>query len=55
MILGKLRVAAKTILVGIEIHNGAKLRAAIGERKIANEKPRTVATKAILIVSSIPI
>ena len=26
MILGKLRVAAKTILVGIEIHNGAKLR-----------------------------
>ena len=54
MMLGKLRVAANRILVGTEIHNGAKFRAASGERMMAIEKPKTVATKAILMVSSIP-
>ena len=46
--LGRLRVAANRILVGTAIHNGAKFRAARGERRMAMEKPRTVATKPFL-------
>ena len=52
--LGKLLDAASTILIGIEIQIGAKLRAASGDKKIANTNPRNVATNAIFKVSTIP-
>ena len=52
--LGRLRVAAMKIRTGRWTAFGTRFRAASGESIIAPRNPRIVATKAIFIVSNIP-
>ena len=53
--LGRLRVAAIKIRTGYEMAAGTRFFAASGDNSIEPINPNTVATKAIFIVSIIPI
>jgi hypothetical protein len=55
MILGRLRVAARIILIGMYIQTEFKFFAAKGDTIIASMNPITVETNAIFNVSNIPI